>query len=444
MSGDARNPWILRLAIGALVLVALGAIAGAALWIARPQTYSIVLSTGNEGGTYLPLGQGMARVISAAHPEIDIEVIESSGAVENMSRLASGAADFAFIQNDTKGSSTVRTVVPLYREVLHFIVRNESGIESFRDIRSKKIAIGSRGSGTEALVMALLRHYDLDISQFEPHFLGAGEAADALISGQIDAMLFVGGIKSEACQRAVASGKVHFVGLGTAGVDADEIEGFRYDYPFAEPYVIPTMTYSSRAGGKPERPIATIAIRAILATRSDVSDDLVRQVTAAVFAGRTELIRTHGNASEIRERFDETWLQYPVHAGAQAYYRRDEPGFLITYAELMGFILSVVLAFVATFAGAREAIIRRKKNRIDVYYTRLDEILTELRTDEPAAARLDELDVELSEMQRRAFQQLVAEQLRADESFRIFQDFLAECKAQIAEIRTRREAFSRS
>jgi len=430
----------MRLAIALFVLVAVGAIAGAALWIARPEHRRIVLSTGNEGGTYLPLGQGMARVISAAHPEIDIEVVESSGAVENMSRLASGAADFAFIQNDTKGSSTVRTVVPLYREVLHFIVRNESGIESLRDIRGKKVAIGSRGSGTEALVMALLRHYDLDIAQFEPHFLGAGEAADALISGQIDAMLFVVGIKSEACQRAVASGTVHFVGLGTAGVDADEIEGFRYDYPFAEPYVIPTMTYSSRAGGKPSRPIATIAIRAILATRSDVPDDLVRQVTAAVFAGRTELIRTHGNASEIRERFDETWLQYAVHTGAQAFYRRDEPGFLITYAELMGFILSVVVFFVATFAGAREAVIRRKKNRIDVYYTRLDEILTELRTEEPEAARLDELDQELSEMQRRAFKQLVAEQLRADESFRIFQDFLAECKAQIIEIRTRREA----
>ena len=38
-----------------------------------------------------------------------------------------------------------------------------------------------RGSGTEALVNALLTHYDLDLARFEPRFLNAGPAADALV-----------------------------------------------------------------------------------------------------------------------------------------------------------------------------------------------------------------------------------------------------------------------
>lgn len=438
MGGGGRNPWILRLVVLASVLAIVGGVVLSLVWLMKPKEYDLMLSTGSEGGTYLPLGRGMAEVIEQAYPSIKVKVLQSSGAVENMARLESGEADLALIQNDTKGATTVRTVLPLYREVLHFMVRNDTGIASLRDIRGKRVSIGERGSGTEALVMALLRHFDLDLSNFEPRFLGAGDATDALISGEIDAMLLVVGIKSEACQKAVASGQVHFVGLGTAGIDADEVEGFRFDYPFAEPYVIPILTYSARAGGKPERPISTIAIRAVLAARSDLPDDVVRRATAAIFAGRTNLIREYGNATEIRERFDETWLQYPVHSGAQAYYRRDEPGFLITYAELMGFILSVVVFFVATFAGVREAIIRRKKNRIDVYYMRLDQILTELRTDAPEEERLEELDEELDEMQRRAFKQLVAEQLRADESFRIFQDFLAQTKTAIGDIRTGR------
>ncbi len=435
MFGQSRGSWPVRVAVAAGVVLAIAAIVLMALWLARPERHHFVLTTGGDGGTYLPLGHGLAKVISDTHPTSDVEVVESSGAVENMARLQSGEADFAFIQNDTAGASSVRTVVPLYREVLHFLVRNDSGITSLRDIRGRRVSIGERGSGTEAVVTALLGHYDLNMAQFQPHFSGAGKSADMLVAGEVDAMLFVGGIKSDACQRAVASGLVRFVGLGTAGVDAGEIEGFRFDYPFAEPYVIPLRTYSSPNGGKPERPIATISIRAILATRGDMPDDVVRLVTAAVFSGRSELIRTHGNAAEIRERFDETWLQYALHPGAQSYYQRDEPGFLITYAELMGFILSVLVFLFAAFVSLREAVLRRKKNRIDVYYTRLDEILTELRTAAPSLGRLDELDLELSEMQRRAFRQLVDERLRADESFRIFQDFLAECKAQIIELR---------
>jgi TRAP transporter TAXI family solute receptor len=427
--------WRLRAVVGVFAALCVVGLAVLAYRLIQPTHYRLVLTTGSSGGTYLPLGKGIAKVIHDAYPHIDVEVLESSGAVENMSRLERDEADLAFVQNDTRGPASVRTIIPLYREVLHFLVWNGSTIRSFREVRGKRIAVGERGSGTEALVHALLRHFNLEYGDFEPVFVGASEATDLIIKGEIEAMLFVGGMKSAACQRAVASGQVRFIGIGTPGVDAGEIEGFRFEYPFAEPYIIPLLTYGSPTGGMPQRPIATIAIRAVLVAQSNVPSEAIRQVTSAVFSSRTELIRTHATAVEIRERFDDTFLQYPVHSGAQAYYRRDEPGFLVTYAELMGFMLSLVVFLMAAFAGIREWIRLRKKNRIDVYYTRLDQILTELRAEDVDMSRLDSLEEELGEMQRRAFKQLVDEQLRADESFRIFQDFLAECKSQIADLR---------
>ncbi|MBT8492946.1 MAG: TAXI family TRAP transporter solute-binding subunit, partial [Deltaproteobacteria bacterium] len=172
MGEPAEGTLKLRVMVAAAIVLAVAGIVLGALWLLRPSSYQLKLATGSEGGTYLPLGKGMADVVKGAYDHIDIEVLPSSGAVDNIQRLQRGEVDLAFIQNDTTGSGKVRTVVPLYREVLHFIVRHDSGIETLRDIRGKRVSIGRKDSGTAALVYALLGHYDLDVAQFQAHYLG--------------------------------------------------------------------------------------------------------------------------------------------------------------------------------------------------------------------------------------------------------------------------------
>lgn len=94
----------------------------------------------------------------------------------------------------------------------------------------------------------------------------------------------------------------------------------------------------------------------------------------------------------------------------------------------MGFLLSAGIALIAFGTAARQWMRRSRKNRIDKYYVRLEEILTELQESRILEARLQKLDRELVEMRHKAFRQLVREQLQADDSFRIFQSLLAECQ----------------
>ena len=50
-------------------------------------------------------------------------LLETGGSLDNASRLASGEAHLAFLQNDAPRHPRLRTLAPLYDDVLHVIVR---------------------------------------------------------------------------------------------------------------------------------------------------------------------------------------------------------------------------------------------------------------------------------------------------------------------------------
>jgi len=395
----------------------------------------LTFTSGSEGGLYLPLARAMAKAVQDDHPHIQLQVVESPGSQANLGRLERGEADLGLAQNDSKGDDTIRTLAPIYRDVLHFVVRRDSGIERLSDIRGRRVSVSKEGSGTEVVVRELTRHYGITYDDFEPAFLPPTEAAEQLIAGKIDAMIFMVGLKSPVCEQVVASGQVQLIGLGSPGVDQGEVAGFRLEYPFVEAFIIPVSTYAGGRGdaiGEPESPVATVAARTLLVSHRSLPDEAARAITETIFNSRAELIQTHQTAAQLTERFDPMVLHFPVHPGAQAYYDRNEPPFLVQYAELMAFLLSAVIAAFAAFTAIKSWVVRTKKNRIDLYYARLEKILDHLEASASLPPdELDEIAADLAEIRRTAFKELIAERLRADESFRIFQGLLSECQAQV-------------
>ena len=174
----------------------------------------LALTSGQPGGVYYPMAQSIAKVVAKSHPYITIEVITSKGSSENIQRLMDKEADLAIVQNDTTGDASIRTVVPLHREVLHFLVRENSGIHKIQDIIGHRVAVGPSNSGTELLVNRLLDHYGITGEDFTPINAGMNESADNILAGKIDAMFVVAGLKAPVCQEVLASGKVKLIGFG--------------------------------------------------------------------------------------------------------------------------------------------------------------------------------------------------------------------------------------
>jgi TRAP transporter TAXI family solute receptor len=122
---------------------------------------TIRIATGTRGGTFLPLGETLARSFERDVPEIEFVALESPGGLASIEMIERGEADLALLSNHVEGSSALRLVAPLYQETLQIVVRREVGIETLLDLRGRAISTGPVGSGTETIAQAVLGHFGL-------------------------------------------------------------------------------------------------------------------------------------------------------------------------------------------------------------------------------------------------------------------------------------------
>jgi len=427
------------------VLLALGIIVGLTFWLGtRKRSVELTLAAGQSGGTYLPLAEGIAERLNASVLNLSVQVIETAGSGENLRLLASGEADLAIVQNDLPHDGGARTLAPLHRGVLHFVVRTGEGIRSLADLPGKRIATGPSESGATRFVDALLRHFNLEPETLDLRMMNLDEACRQLESGEVDVILMPMGLKSEAIAELANSPEINvrLLPIGRSIDEGSEIAGFLLDYPRAEPAWIPRYAYSAPSvdvdpekahDGIPREAVAGIGVRSMLVARADLAGHHARSVTGALFQNQSALVEVHPAAAQISETFDRGMLQFPLHPGAEAYYRRNEPGFLVRYAEVLGLTLSLLIALIGIIATSSKWLNQRKKDRIDGYYLELDQHFGHLNDPEVSSEKLLEIEADLEAMRHRAIRLLAEERLLPNESFRIFQGLLAECQQELQE-----------
>ena len=140
--------------------------------------------TGYKGATYFQIGNSIAEL-----PGAGIQVLESSGSIENILSIRDGKADagiaqmdilmkFALRRDDIK--SKVKILLPLYLEELHILVKKNVG--SLESLERKKISIGPRSSGSNATARIVLNAIGLDESIVKISYTSPHEALPALIN----------------------------------------------------------------------------------------------------------------------------------------------------------------------------------------------------------------------------------------------------------------------
>ncbi len=437
-AGSRRWPLVVALA---LVLVVAGG-GGVLVWrLLKTDRHTVRIATGGKGGTYFPLGTGIAEVLNQKVPHLaKASVLSTSGSIENMRLLESGEVELAFCQNDTEATPgnphQIRTVAVLYEEVLHVLVRSDLGVGNLDDLGAKvtrPLAIGGAGSGTEALARRILEHFSL--SEVPVVSLGTLPAVDALRKGEIAGLCVLSGLKSDVVQELLtpaAPGEeplARLVSLGSVGTGS-AIDGVRFDHPYVTRKIIPARTY----GGQPRAAVGTVAVKALMLARADLDETLTKEIARTIFHNKVSIAQRCKIGARLTERPDEPDFRFPVHPGALAYYFRDEPPFLVAYAEAISLGLTVLVGAFSVLLALKEWMKRSKKNRIDVYYLEVDEVAKRI-TRERTLEELNDIKADLVRIRRRAFDELIAERLDANESFTIFQDFLRSEISQIDDLR---------
>ncbi|MFC7172523.1 TAXI family TRAP transporter solute-binding subunit [Haloplanus litoreus] len=274
---------------------------------------------GGTGGTYFPLSNEFKSVVEA-NTDYTLNVQSTGASVENVGNLSSGDADFALIQNDIasfakngtgieafQGNAidNLQGVATLYPETITIVTLADTGITQLSDLSGATINTGDLGSGTQVNALQILEA--VGITEFNEQNASFSQAADQLRNGDIDAAFVVGGWPVGAIEDLATTNDVQLVPIAGDNRQAvkDAASWFADD-------TIPAGTYSGV-----DSDVETVAVQAMIATRSGVAESTVQEVTAAIFDNVSDLtIKTDFISKESAQ----DGMSIELHPGAAAYF----------------------------------------------------------------------------------------------------------------------------
>lgn len=326
-------------------------------------------------------------------------------------------ADLCRESNSVPFAQGIRAVLPIHKSVLHAFVRDSfEPVDALHPMKGTTIYVVDNSVAS------------LSILRFLAQRQGLSEADYTVIStptGEPDIILYLGPIfpASSNIQGREGYTLVSLDGQLNPDIRATR-EGLQFALPKIEPAVIPALTYDLPGN---EQAISTVGVDALLLTRKDMPTPVIYELVKTLLQQKPRFSAIAPSYFDgVNESFDPLSLNFPLHRGARRYLERDEPSFLERYAETINMLVYLFFLLLSGLVGLARWRSRRKKNRIDVFYVKLMEIRGRI-SDSSAA----DLQHELMNLEKEAFDALVDEKLAADESFRIFTDLLARVRKEI-------------
>lgn len=282
------------------------------------------IATGSKSGVYYPIGETLATILKTDYPNATLKVVETAGSVENLQMLKDGKVDMALVQNDiafyaTEGEAmfngqkitNISGIATLFPEVVQFIVRKETGINTLADMEGRKIAVGSKDSGTFYNAQQILTLAGV-WEKIDQQFIGAGDAMKALQEGRIDGFIFTSGLPNPSIIELAKKVEINMV-----PVDPDLVQKLVNTYSFYYPSSIAPNQYPGQAGE-----ISAVEINAILISGPSLSENDQYLLTSHLFGKPNELGQSHPRLNKMTR--NSLRRQMPVQLGKGAYKAHSE------------------------------------------------------------------------------------------------------------------------
>lgn len=295
---------------------------------AQAREKTITIGTAGVTGVYYPAGGAICRLVNRGRKEHGIRcLVESTeGSIANLKAVLGGQLDIGVAQSDwqyhayegdedfsgTDEGKNLRSIFSLHSEPFTVLVRKDSGIKTFDDLKGKRVNIGNTGSGMRATMEEVMKHKGWSRSTFrEVSELKAVSQGRALCDGKLDAIIYTAGHPNGAIQEVTSTCDTRLV-----DVTGPAIDKLMKEHPFYSKAVIPAGMYAGN-----DKDVTTFGVRATFFTSVDVDDDLIYEVVKAVFDNFENFKTLHPVFSTLEERqmiMDGNTA--PLHEGALRYY----------------------------------------------------------------------------------------------------------------------------
>jgi len=278
----------------------IGALSAALLSTSLFAVKFIAIGTGGVTGVYYPTGGAICRLMNKYKSKTGVRcsVESTGGSVYNVNAIRKGELDFGIAQSDVvyeayhgegkfkgKPYKDLRVVMTIHPELLTLVVRKDSGIKNFFDLKGHVINIGNPGSGNEAAVTTLFNYCKkMSLKDIKPEGLKASECPNALKDKKIDGYFYMVGHPTANIKDAANSTDIDLISLDNVPA-AQKLVAEKPYYAWG---VIPAGMYKGV-----NHPTKTYGVKATLVTSKQMDEKTVYYLTKAILDNFDKFKKMH-------------------------------------------------------------------------------------------------------------------------------------------------------
>jgi TRAP transporter TAXI family solute receptor len=331
--------------IGPAVLIIAVVVWAALYFIRAAPPHTLTISTGPEGSSFQTIANRYKTIL--ARSGIQLKIVPSAGSLENLERMSDPKShvDIALVQSGVTANSDIDTEADeieslggMFYQPLLIFYRGSTRLEKLSDLSSRRIAIGSEGSGTRFLALALLKANGIEPDGPTTLLSLEGEAArKALLHKEVDAIFLSGDSASTATLREM----VHSESVKL--FDFPQANAYARRFPYLSKLTIPEGAFDL-GEDLPPTDINLLAPTVELIARSNLHPALCDLLIEAA-------TQVHGRASVLQSagQFPNAVTHtFPISAEAARYYKSGDRSFIYRYlpfglASLLSRLLVVIV-----------------------------------------------------------------------------------------------------
>ena len=370
----------LLVSAGPLVLITIGLLVAAYLWLEPNPPKRVVLATGPENGAYDRFGQAYAQAL--ARHGITVELRSSEGAADNLLLLSEGGADLGFVQGGSgalgpEAQAHLVSLGSLFVEPLWLFYREDSARRlhggaptALTDLKGWRVNVGTPGSGVPQLFRRLLEANRLSPADLQLQQLEQTPGTMAFLDGTVDAVVFASAPESMMVQMLLQTPGVHLLPFTQAQAYARRLG-------FLTPVTLPQGVVDL-ARNQPAQDVPLVASTTSLLARADTHPALLQLMAQAA----VELHGPPGWFNRAREYPSVEHGEVPLAPEAERAIRsgppllqRYLPFWLANLVERMWLSLGLIIALALPLSRVIPPLYTfRIRRRVFVWYAELRDI----------------------------------------------------------------------
>lgn len=294
----------------------------------QPNTKTINIGSGSHNAMYYPVASAICEVFNEHNQDKNVvcKAQTSKGAEYNLSAIENGEfeigiseanfqydAYMGYKQFTGNPHKKLRTLFGVHDEYLTIIAKKDSGINSFSDLKGKKVNIGNVGSGSRTLFEQMIKRLGWTLKDFKEIYGENGSDINKVLcsDGQADAAVYIVGHPNRSFDSVLSNCNTKLISLSK-----DEVKKFISLAP--EDFFSATITQNTYTSNPNE--VQTFASRTILSASENIDPEIIYNFVKIINENKDELIKKQPSLATI-DFFEKNNLKLaPKHQGVLKYF----------------------------------------------------------------------------------------------------------------------------